>query len=221
MTREQLSAAMSYIPDELVMNAYAKPRFKNYYLRIGVIAASLLLVIGISLPYVWLMQGAGAPDGSSGSTGGDYGEGEGEGSGEVGDGSATPDRIYNVGATAYGNGEIEYLSYEEDRITLRYAKNNDGYTHLYLDAWTYDNGEYRNIVVTSNAFYDFDKNGYDSILLDVIKIYVDGELSTTGYLPYKAGEYEIVLDLSGLASIDSYEYDDKLLITGFGYFSIK
>ena len=82
-------------------------------------------------------------------------------------------------------------------------------------------GEEKRYCATSDAFYDFGADGYDEILLDKIKIYVNGELSNDGSLPTEIGEYYITLDLTELCAIYGIELDDKLLISGFGYFRIK
>ena len=211
MTKEQLSQGISYIDDAIISAAYEKRgKSRSFYVKVSALVASLLLVVGLSLPLVNML--------TKGGIGGDA---------DMNDSidhesSQDPDIIYGLGNTAEGvSGKIEYISRKVNEITLRYEKTRAGYTHLYLDCLIAVDGVEKTFCATSDAFYDFAADGYDGILLDKIKIYVNGELSNDGYLPTEIGEYDITLDLTELCAIYGIELDDKLLISGFGYFKIK
>lgn len=211
MTKEELSLAISYIDDAFISEAYEKRgRSRSFYIKIGALAASLLLVIGLSFPLVSLLI--------NGGVGGDF-----DMNGSIEDGiSQQPDIIYTPGNIIEGtDGKIEYISLSENKITLRYEKTDVGYTHLYLDSVININGEEKRYAVTSDAFFDYEKYGYNGILLDKINIYINGELANDGYLPLEIGEYDITLDLTELLTIDGIVLDDMLLIAGFGYFAIN
>ena len=211
MTKEELSQGISYIDDAIISAAYEKRgKSRSFYVKVSALVASLLLVVGLSLPLVNML--------TKGGIGGDAGMNDSMDH----ESSQEPDIIYTPGNTAEGvSGKIEYISRKVNEITLRYEKTRAGYTHLYLDCLVDANGEEKRYCATSDAFYDFAADGYDGILLDKIKIYVNGELSDDGYLPTKIGEYDITLDLTELCAIYGIELDDKLLISGFGYFKIK
>lgn len=211
MTKEELSIAMSYIDDEYISNPIEKRgRSRSFYLKLTALAASLLLVVGLSLPIVNML--------TKGGVGGDANMNDSV-EGEV---SQNPDIIYGPGGNAEGaSGKIDYISRLGNEISLRYEKTRTGYTHLYLDCLVSADGEEKRYCATSDAFYEFAADGYDGILLDKIKIYVNGDLSEDGYLPTEIGEYDITLDLTELCVIYGIELDDKLLISGFGYFRIK
>lgn len=211
MTKEEISLAMSYIDDAYINEAYEKKgRSRSFFIKFTALAASLLLVVGLSFPLISLLI--------MGGVGGDAGMDDSMDH----ENSQAPDIIYGLGNTAEGvSGKIEYISRKGNEISLRYEKTRAGYTHLYLDCLVNADGEEKRYCATSDAFYDFGADGYDGILLDKIKIYVNGELSNDGYLPTEIGEYYITLDLTELCAIYEIELDDKLLISGFGYFRIK
>ena len=211
MTKEELSQGISYIDDAIISAAYEKRgKSRSFYVKVSALVASLLLVVGLSLPLVNML--------TKGGVGGDAGMDDSMDH----ENSQTPDIIYGLGNTAEGvSGKIEYISRKGNEISLRYEKTRRGYTHLYLDCLVNADGEEKRYCATSDAFYDFGADGYDGILLDKIKIYVNGDLSEDGYLPTEIGEYYITLDLTELCCIYGIELDDKLLISGFGYFRIK
>ena len=219
MTKEELSLAISYIDDALISEAYEKKtKGRSFYLKFAALAASLFLVVGLSIPLIPMLMWGGV--------GGDAGENdalEGENDGSGGnDYEQGPDKIYLPGSNAEGvSGKIDYISRLGNEISLRYEKTRTGHTHLYLDCLVAADGEEKRYCATSDAFYDFTADGYDGILLDKIKIYVNGDLSEDGYLPTEIGEYDITLDLTKLCVIYGIELDDMLLISGFGYFRIK
>ena len=208
MTKEELSLAMSYIDDAYIKDAYERrSRPRAFYFKVGALAASLLLVVGLAFPLFNMLM----KDGIGGNL-----------SGEVSDNEAgAPDLLYNPNSFINGtDGSIEYVSKKDGKITLRYIKTRNGYTHLYLDCFYEIDKDIKTYVATSDAFFDYAVKGYDGIFLDLIKIYVNGELSEIGYLPYDVGEYEIVIDLSELYAKDGVSADEMMLITGYGYISI-
>ena len=219
MTKEELSLAISYIDDALISEAYEKKtKGRSFYVKFAALAASLFLVVGLSIPLIPMLM--------RGGVGGDAGENdalEGENDGSGGnDYEQGPDKIYLPGSTAEGAiGKIEFISVTGNEMTVRYEKRSAGYTHFYLDCTVEIGGEEKRYVATSDAFYNYGADGYDGILLDKIKIYIDGELSADGYLPLEVGEYDITLDLTELYNIQGLSLEDKLLISGFGYFRIK
>lgn len=208
MTKEELSLAMSYIDDAYINEAYKRPsRTRAFYFKIGTLVASLLLVVGLAFPLFNMLK----KDGIGGNMSGEVSDNESEGA----------DKLYTPGSIISGtDGNIEYVSNNDGVITLRYVKSKSGYTHLYLDCFYEVDKQFKTYLATSDAFFDYAAKGYDGIFLDVIKIYINGELSKDGYLPDEIGEYEITLDLSELYAIDGVTTDDMMLITGYGYISI-
>ena len=224
MTKEELSLSMSYIDDALISGAYEKKeKGRSFYIKFTALAASLILVVGLSIPLIPLIMKGGVGgnfDKNDAIEGGNQDQNDGNGSDDY-QGEA-PDKIYTPGSITEGAlGKIEYISFNGNEITLRYEKTSVGYTHLYLACLCKTDGEEKNYSATSDAFYSYETDGYDGVLLDKIKIYINGELSTDGYLPLEVGEYEITLDLTELCNIPGITLDDKLLISGFGYFRIK
>ena len=211
MTKEELVLAMSYIDDTYISEAYEKnSKSHSFFIKFAALAASVLLIVGLSIPLIPILM--------MGGVGGDFDKND----AIENEHTEAPDKIYAPDSIAEGAiGKIEYISLTGNEITLRYEKKRAGYTHLYLDCLFEADGEKKRYAVTSDAFYNYEADGYDGILLDKIKIYVNGELSEDGYLPTEIGEYDITLDLTELCVIYGIELDDKLLISGFGYFRIK
>ena len=218
MTKEELSLAMSYIDDAYINEAYEKKgRSRSFFIKFTALAASLLLVVGLSIPLIpMLIKGGVGGDSNANDSA------EGENSGSNDENSEASDIIHTPGRIIYGTGgNIEYISFEENKVNLHYFKSNVGYTHFYLNCFVEKEGVLKRYVVTSDAFYNYSAIGYDGLLLDKINIYINGEPSADGYLPLEIGEYDITLDLTELLTIDGIVLDDKLLIAGFGYFAIN